>query len=360
MQFLLTVSCRQMKRILFLIGILACLGAVSCGDHRTSTAAPGVSPQDTIKIIPFGEIPLKCYGEQYSPDRCFNENEKISVALSKKSVSFVVNDVGYIDPAADDVCELGCQVFAYGNGSNKVIILDAFLEYGHLYVVYFYNATTLKYLGKKEITLTDKIAQPIKLQVGRIGDELEVSFQEGMEQFTFNLNQGKDLRDRDEIPLAELMEEHKGNPEYVTDNLIFTRDENHQLQINTEILSYIQRNSTAQDNAYVIALEKYVSHAIDGLYYSNEKQWTEAEMIKIIAYAANTTDPLHKKLWKESPEHWHNGMWGNILSYCYLVHGKTLWVKLQSQWEEEHDYNLPYLREMIAYAMEFDRFGPPG
>ncbi|MCS4229087.1 hypothetical protein [Sphingobacterium sp. BIGb0165] len=348
-----------MKKIVFLIGLLAFLGAVSCGDNRTSTGAPSVSPQDTAAIIPFEEIPLKCYGEQYNPNRCFNENEKISIALSKKSVSFSVNDVSYVDQAADDICEQGCQVFAYGHGPNKVIILDAFLEYGHLYVVYFYDATKLRYMGKWEVTLTDKIAQPITLEVGQVGEELEVSFQEGQQKSNFNLNQGTDLRDKDTIPLDERMAEYKSTPEYITDNLIFTRDENHQLQIDTAILSYIQNNTTAQDNAYVIALQKYVTRAINALYYDDQKQWTEEELIKIIAFAANTTDPLHKGLWNESPEHWHNGMWGNILGYCYVVHRKTLWVKLQRQLQQEHDYNLPHLPEMIAYAMEFDRFGPP-
>jgi len=348
-----------MKKIVFLIGLLAFLGVASCGDNRTSTGAPSVSPQDTAAIIPFEEIPLKCYGEQYSPDRCFNELQKIYIAISLRSASFRVNDVSYADLGEDDLCDQGCQVFAYGNGANKVIILDAFLEYGHLYRAYFYNGTTLKYLGKNEITLNEKIDQPIKLEVGQIGGELEVSFQEGMQKFTFDLNQGEDLRGRDQIPLSKLMEEYKGNPEYITDILIFTRDENQQLQIDTAILSYIQNNATAQDNAYVIALQKSVTRAINALYYNDDKKWTEEELIKIIAYAANTTDPLHKRLWNESPEHWHKGMWGNILSYCYVVHPKTLWVKLQSQLQKEHDYNLPHLPEMIAYAMEFDRFGPP-
>jgi|GEM_PF-2088553 len=348
-----------MKKIVFLIGLLVFLGVASCGDNRTSAGAHSISPQDTAAIIPFEQIPLKCYGEQYSPNRCFNELQKISVTLSKRSVSFSINDVSYVDQTADDVCEQGCQVFAYGHGPNKVIILDAFLEYGHLYVVYFYDATKLRYMGKWEVTLTDKIAQPITLEVGQIGDELEVSFQERQQKSNFNLNQGTDLRDKDMIPISEIMAAYKGNPEYITDNLIFTRDENHQLKIDTAILSYIQNNTTAQDNAYVIALQKYVTHAINRYYNDHEKLWTEEELIKMIAYAANTTDPLHKKFWKESPEHWHNGMWGNILSYCYVVHPKTLWVKLQSQLLEKHDYNLPHLQEMMSYAMEFDRFGPP-
>lgn len=46
------------------------------------------------------------------------------------------------------------------------------------------------------------------------------------------------------------MEKNKSNPEEVTDHLIFTKDKNNKLQINTEILSYIQKNTTAQQNQY--------------------------------------------------------------------------------------------------------------
>jgi len=37
------------------------------------------------------------------------------------------------------------------------------------------------------------------------------------------------------------MEKNKSNPQEVTDHLIFTKDRNNTLQINTEILSYIQK-----------------------------------------------------------------------------------------------------------------------
>lgn len=159
--------------------------------------------------------------------------------------------------------------------------------------------------------------------------------------------------------LEKMMKQNASAPENVTDKLIFTKDSSNKLQINTEILNYIQTHTTATNNTYVIALQKYVTDQIISFYDDGKRHWTEEQLIKIIAYASNTTDPLHKKLWKESPEHWHRGMWGNILSFCYVVYPKTLWVKLQAQQKKENYYNLPNVKEMMSYAQEFDRFGPP-
>ncbi|GAE66280.1 hypothetical protein H3Z85_10285 [Chryseobacterium indologenes] len=89
------------------------------------------------------------------------------------------------------------------------------------------------------------------------------------------------------------MEKNKSNPQEVTDHLIFTKDRNNTLQINTEILSYIQKNTTAQQNQYTLALEKYVTQEIIKFYDDKNSPWTEEELIKIIAFAANTTDPLN-------------------------------------------------------------------
>lgn len=149
-----------------------------------------------------------------------------------------------------------------------------------------------------------------------------------------------------------------GDPEYVAKYIIFTKDANGILQINKEYLKYIQQNTSAKQNQYVLALEKYVTHEIIK-YFNNESTWTEEELIKIIAYASNTTDPLFKKLWTKSPENWNYGMWGNILGFCYLVYNDRLWMKMLNQFEQENYYNLPHLKEMVHYAEQFDKFGPP-
>lgn len=163
----------------------------------------------------------------------------------------------------------------------------------------------------------------------------------------------------DEKDYEELMRNNISTPEKITDNLIFTKGPDNSLQINTDILDYIQKNTTATQNQYTIALEKYVTHEIIKFYDDKDSPWTETELIKIIAFASNTTDPLHQKLWKKSPDNWHNGMWGNILSFTYLVYRKPLWGKLQEQFKKENYYNLPNLKAMVSYAMEFDKFGPP-
>ncbi|AYZ37312.1 hypothetical protein EGY07_18085 [Chryseobacterium indologenes] len=173
------------------------------------------------------------------------------------------------------------------------------------------------------------------------------------EQRNINVSRNSD------ISIHEIMEKNKYNPQEVTDHLIFTKDRNNTHQINTAILNYIQKNTTAQQNQYTLALEKYVTQEIIKFYDDKNSPWTEEKLIKIIAFAANTTDPLHQKFWKESPDNWHKGMWGNILSFCCLTYPKTLWINFQNQVKKENYYNLPHIKEMISYASEFDKFGPP-
>ena len=60
-------------------------------------------------------------------------------------------------------------------------------------------------------------------------------------------------------------------------------------------MAYISKYTTSKNNTYVLSLEKYAIHQIDQYYGYNNRQWSEEELVKIVAYASNTTDSLHKK-----------------------------------------------------------------
>lgn len=352
----------RMKNSLILIILLFI--TFSCKENASKNRQDNISKKNVLdnvnnKEAEFQEIGLKCSGDEYNARECSNKKEKVSISFSQQAINFSIDRASFDDYDVVRLGDLGYRAYLYGNTQNKVIIIDSFLENGHLFYIYFYDKTGLKFLGKKEVTMTDESVVIDKIKISQIKNELIVFIGKGIENLKFNIDKGIDLNAKAKVSVNKIMNQNLLAPENVTNKLIFTKDSSNKLQINTEILNYIQTHTTATNNAYVIALQKYVTDQIISFYDDGERHWTEEQLIKIIAYASNTTDPLHKKLWKESPEHWHRGMWGNILSFCYVVYPKTLWVKLQAQLKKENYYNLPNVKEMMSYATEFDRFGPP-
>ncbi|WP_123868052.1 hypothetical protein [Chryseobacterium lactis] len=352
-----------MKNILNLIVLLFFFITISCKENHSVNRDPIASKDNALdsleKNIEFKQIILKCSGDDYSAKKCISEKDKVAISFLEKTISITIKDIVF-KANIENSGELGYQMYLYGSPqNNKVIIFDTFLENGHLFYTYFYDNTSIKYLGKKEVIINEESSILENIRINKNKNELIISFGNSITDLKFNIDKSINSDNTSNISISEIMEKNKSNPEEVTNHLIFTKDRNNKLQINTEILSYIQKNTTAQQNQYTLALEKYVTHEIIKFYDDKNSPWTEEELIKIIAFASNTTDPLHKKFWKESPDNWHNGMWGNILSFCYLVYPETLWIKLQNQLKKESYYNLPYLKEMISYASEFDKFGPP-
>lgn len=90
---------------------------------------------------------------------------------------------------------------------------------------------------------------------------------------------------------------------------------------------------------------------------NNEKTYTDEEQMKIIGYLSNIYDPIYKE------DHYNsNWDWGvsDILSdYLYSVSNEE-WKITKKYYEKNHYFGLSYLKEMIAYAEQFDeKIGPP-
>lgn len=156
-----------------------------------------------------------------------------------------------------------------------------------------------------------------------------------------------------------LMKSNLSSPEKVTNHLIFTKDEKGELIVNTEILNYIQRSTSETNNAYTMALSNYVTNLIIEYYEKNTSIFTENDLFKIIAYSANTTDPLFKKFWKNNIEKWSNGNKGYILGFCNVAYHNQIWNKLTENFKQNKYYNLPYLEVMVWFGSDFDKTGAP-
>ncbi len=103
------------------------------------------------------------------------------------------------------------------------------------------------------------------------------------------------------ISVDELMQKNTSTPEKVIYNLVFTRDKNDTLQINTKILDYISKTTTRENSSYMIALENYINK--DGY----NEYWNSQESSKIEAYIFNTTYPLRKKYWTDKFDECYGG-----------------------------------------------------
>ena len=118
------------------------------------------------------------------------------------------------------------------------------------------------------------------------------------------------------------------SPENTVDNLIFTRDKSDSLQINTEILDYISKNTNRENSAYLFALEDYGKKSRESI------GWSIDEFSKIKAYIFNTSYPLRKKYWNDKFDEWYNGKPENFLGS-------------RGMWEENNYYGLPKLEEYV-------------
>ena len=122
-----------------------------------------------------------------------------------------------------------------------------------------------------------------------------------------------------------LFERNQSSPEGLISSS-FYRDKNDSLQINTETLDYISKNTTRENSAYLFALENYVQKNREDL------GWSHEEFAKIKGFIFNTTYPLRKKYWADKFDEWYGGKPEELLGSG-------------SYWQENNYYGLPKLEE---------------
>ena len=134
--------------------------------------------------------------------------------------------------------------------------------------------------------------------------------------------------------VATLLEKNRSKPDRVIEDLVFTKDNKGNLQVNTEILDYISKTTTRENGEYLFALEKYHQK-----YYNKTENWNSDEFVKIQAYIFNTTYPLLKKYWSDKSKDWYNG------KPEYLLGSR-------GTWSDNQYYNIPNLEENVYDFIE--------
>jgi hypothetical protein len=185
-----------MRNALNLIVLFFFFITISCKENHSINREPNKSKKSTLdslnfsKEAEFKQIILKCSGEEYNAKECISEKEKFSISFSQNSINFSINNRDFKDNNVSNLGELGYQPYLFENINNKVIILDSYLENGHLLYFYFYDKADLKLLGKKEIIIGEEIILFKKIKLSQIKNELVITVGNKIEDLRFNITKG--------------------------------------------------------------------------------------------------------------------------------------------------------------------------
>ena len=135
-------------------------------------------------------------------------------------------------------------------------------------------------------------------------------------------------------------------------SIIFIKKADDSLEIRSGILDFIAANSNPKD----VVLARNVLLYCISLTDSEDDDFSAAQKAKIIAFAANAIDPVYKKFHRIDDQNWGTA---SILSYYINNIGDQRWNEAEAGYIREKYYGLKNLKEMIAYAEEFDHIGAP-
>ncbi|WP_295843131.1 hypothetical protein [uncultured Apibacter sp.] len=137
-----------------------------------------------------------------------------------------------------------------------------------------------------------------------------------------------------------VMEKNYERPWEIVENSIFVKNCNGNLEIREGILNYIWENTNNEERKYAMQL----------LYLSDRDDWkdfSDSEYTKILAYMANTFDPLTEKYEQVGLQ--SSAKW-SILGGLHFSLPEKEWNKLIKEFKKNNYYNLPHLQEAIKIA----------
>ena len=227
--------------------------------------------------------------------------------------------------------------YLYKNNDEKILIVEGNDYYAGIFYLYYYDKENLYEIGTFYIDYPnielDRKSEEVDFKVEQQSNKIFIRV---LKNNHFQKEESFIISDKEKLKkfssekeyINYLIQKNKSTPKKVVDNLIFTKDKNDSLQINTEILDYISKNTTRENSTYLIALENY------GEKYKYSEYWSSDEISKIKAYIYNTTYPLRKKYWADKFDEWYSGKPEN-----YLGDGLS--------WKKKNYYGLPKLEEYV-------------
>ncbi|TWP26800.1 hypothetical protein ETU09_09575 [Apibacter muscae] len=148
-------------------------------------------------------------------------------------------------------------------------------------------------------------------------------------------------------------ETYHGNIEEFLSNVVFFKNRDGQLKIRYGALESLKnrylKNKTIEN---IFPLKSFSSLVI----LDQENKYTQKEQMMIIAYLANIYDPIYKN--DRYSTDWNWGLINILSDYLYSI-GEKEWKNVKEEYAKNNYYNLPYLKDMVDYAEQFDKGGPP-
>lgn len=145
----------MMKNLPNLFILLFFLNLISCNENNPKTKVLN-SNSNTLKSFDFKQEQLNCTGEQFNADECFDNEKKLSITFKKEEILFQYNNKAYPYSLKDINFDLGHETYLFSYGDEKIVLVDSFLENGHLFFAYYINAHSVKLLGKKEVIYNEE------------------------------------------------------------------------------------------------------------------------------------------------------------------------------------------------------------
>ena len=225
--------------------------------------------------------------------------------------------------------------YLYKNNDEKILIVEGNDYYAGIFYLYYYDKENLYEIGTFYIDYPnielDRKSEEVDFKVEQQSNKIFIRV---LKNNHFQKEESFIISDKEKLKkfssekeyINYLIQKNKSTPEKVVDELIFTKDKNDSLQINTETLDYISKNTTRENSAYLFALENYVQKNREDL------GWSHEEFAKIKGFIFNTTYPLRKKYWADKFDEWYGGKPEKLLGSG-------------SYWQENNYYGLPKLEE---------------
>ncbi|MDW9381891.1 hypothetical protein [Chryseobacterium sp. JV558] len=142
--------------------------------------------------IDFKQEQLNCTGEKYNSNQCSDRDNNLSISFNKNSILITSNNKNYIDES-NNSSDLGYETFLFKNNDEKVILVDNFLENGHLFLVYYINNNSIKFLGKKEITNTTDQNPNYSFRIEKRDTIIDMFLNKKLKNISFDITKAIDL-----------------------------------------------------------------------------------------------------------------------------------------------------------------------
>ena len=229
--------------------------------------------------------------------------------------------------------------YLYKNNDEKILIVEGNDYYAGIFYLYYYDKENLYEIGTFYIDYPnielDRKSEEVDFKVEQQSNKIFIRV---LKNNHFQKEESFIISDKEKLKkfssekeyINYLIQKNKSTPKKVVDNLIFTKDKNDSLQINTEILDYISKNTTRENSGYLVALENYIIK----YRYTYREVWGSENFSKILAYIFNTTYPLRKKYWADKFNEWYNGKPDDFLGDGSI-------------WRDNDYYGLPKLEEYV-------------